>query len=83
MYKVISVFHDIKDLKHIYLVGDEFVSDDKERIDNLIARGLIEGERTPSTDSLTKKELIELLKEKGIEFDEKQTKAEMIELLKG
>lgn len=41
MYKVISKFKDITNPRHIYNVGDEFISDDKKRIKNLIDRKFI------------------------------------------
>lgn len=83
MYKVISKFHDKYDLKKVYHVGDEFSSDDQERINNLINRGLIEGEKKPSFDLLTKKEIMGLLEEKGIEYNARANKEELLNLLGG
>ena len=83
MYKVISKFHDKYNLKKVYYVGDEFSSDDQERINDLIDRGLIEGDKKPSFDLLTKKEIMGLLEEKGIEYNSKANKEELIKLLGG
>ena len=84
MYKVIKEFRDINNLKKVYKVGDEFISDDKKRINNLIERGLIEGEEnSPSYDSMTKKEIKKLLDKKEIDYNSRQTKDELIELLEG
>jgi hypothetical protein len=83
MYKVISNFHDKYDLKKVYNIGDEFSSDDQERINDLIIRGLIEGDKKPSFDFLTKKEIMGLLEEKGIEYNSKANKEELIKLLGG
>lgn len=81
-YKVIKRFRD-KHTRKIILPGDTFVCDENERIKNLLERGLIEGEKKPSFDALTKKELKGLLEEKGIEYDAKANKSELIELLQG
>ena len=45
----------------------------------MINRGLIEGEVQPSYDSLTKKEIVELLEEKGIAYNARAKKEELIE----
>jgi len=34
-------------------------------------------------DSMTKKEIMDMLEERNIEYNERQTKAELIELLQG
>ena len=83
MYKVISKFHDKYDLKKVYQVGDEFSSDDQERIDDLVDRGLIEGDKKPSFDLLTKKEIMELLEKKGIKYNTRANKEELLNLLGG
>jgi predicted transcriptional regulator YheO len=80
--KVLREFHDINNLKKIYRVGDSFESEDEKRIENLIERGLIEGEPMPSIDSLTKIEIITELEERGIEFDKKAKVDELRALLK-
>ncbi|WP_147402726.1 hypothetical protein [Caldibacillus debilis] len=93
MYKVISPFRDKFNPEKIYHVGDPFESDDKERIADLISRKLIEGvpDGAPSFHAaehneyqlMTKKEIIALLKKKGIEFNSRQPKEELIRLLLG
>lgn len=83
MYKVISKFHDKYDLKKVYNVGDEFSSDDQERINDLINRGLIEGDKKPSIDLLTKKEIMRLLEEKGIKYNARANKEKLLNLLGG
>lgn len=67
----------------VYNVGDEFSSNEPDRIKDLIDRGLIEGELQPSYSSMTKREIMELLEEKSIEYDAKAKKDDLIELLKG
>jgi hypothetical protein len=42
MYKVKCVFKD-KYTEHLYSVGEDFTSDEPERINDLLNRGLIEG----------------------------------------
>lgn len=81
--KVISKFHDKYDLKKVYNIGDEFTSDDQERINDLINRGLIEGDKKPSFDLLSKKEIMGLLEEKDIEYSARANKEELIKLLGG
>ncbi len=81
--KVLRKFRDKYNKDIIYQVGDEFISDDVERINDLISRGLIEGEIQPSFRSITKKEIMKLLDGKGIEYDAKAKKDELIELLQG
>lgn len=82
MYKVIREFHDKYNLKIVYKVGDEFSSNEPDRIKDLIDRGLIEGEK-PSFNSMTKKEIIKELEEKGIEYNAKAKKEELVKLLGG
>jgi hypothetical protein len=49
MMKVINAFRDKTNMDHIFKPGDDFISDDTERINDLIKRGLIEGvDDTPS-----------------------------------
>jgi hypothetical protein len=78
-YKVIRRFRD-KYTGGIYLPGDAFVSDETDRIKDLLARGLIE---EVQYDSMTKKKIMDILEERNIEYNERQTKAELIELLQG
>lgn len=80
-YNVIRRFRD-KYTGEIYLPGVTFTSDEASRIKDLLDRGLIEVVQQDHS-SLTKKELIALLDEKGIEYSERQTKAELIALLGG
>jgi len=84
-YNIIRRFRD-KYTGEIYLPGDTFESDEAGRIEDLLNRKLIEpmpeGEQ-PDYNAMTKKELMELLDEKGIEYSERQTKAELIALLGG
>ena len=48
--KVIRKFHDKYNLNIVYNIGDEFSSNEPDRIKDLIERGLIEGEMKPSFD---------------------------------
>lgn len=77
-YNVIRRFRD-KYTGEIYLPGDTFESDEADRIKDLLTRGLIEVQY----DSMTKKEIMDMLEERNIEYNERQTKAELIELLQG
>ncbi len=67
----------------VHKAGDEFFSNEQKRIINLLERGLIERVEEPSLNSLTKKEIMQLLDEKGIEYNAKAKKEELIELLQG
>jgi len=81
--KVLKPFRDKYNPEVIYKPGDKFVSDDPARIDELVERGLIEGVCTPSYAQLTKKELQQTLTKKGIKFDAKANKTDLIALLGG
>lgn len=93
MFKVLSPFRDKYNPKKVYQVGELFHSDEEERIQDLLNRKLIEGvsDNTPSFDDeenhdyqkMTKKELQKLLEHKGIEYSQRQTKDELIQLLLG
>jgi len=93
MFKVISPFRDKYNPRKVYQVGEPFHSDDEERIKDLLNRKLIEGvsSDTPFFDDaedqdyqkMTKKELQKLLEQKGIEYSQRQTKDELIQLLLG
>lgn len=93
MYKVISPFRDKYIPSKVYQVGETFNSDDENRIRDLLNRKLIEGvfDDAPSFNVaehnefqlMTKKEIMALLKKKGIEFNSRQTKDELIQLLGG
>ena len=78
-YTVMRQFRD-KYTREIYLPGDAFVSDETDRIKDLLTRGLIE---EVQYDSMTKKEIMDMLEERNIKYNEQQTKAELIELLQG
>jgi DNA-binding MarR family transcriptional regulator len=78
-YTVMRQFRD-KYTREIYLPGDAFVSDEADRNKDLLTRELIEEVKY---DSMTKKEIMDRLEERGIEYSERQTKAELIELLGG
>jgi len=84
-YNVIRRFRD-KYTGEIYLPGDAFVSDETDRIEDLLNRKLIEpmpeGE-LPDYNAMTKKEIMALLDERGIDYNPRQTKAELIALLGG
>ncbi len=66
--------------------GEEVVGlEDAERIKYLLSIGAIEeadgeGGEVVQLDKLTKADLIDLLSEEGIEYDESNTKAELIAL---
>lgn len=83
MYKVIRKFHDKHNLNIVYNIGDEFSSNEPDRIQDLLDRGLIEGEEKPSFNSMTRKEIIKALEEKEIEYNAKAKKEELFELLQG
>lgn len=84
-YTVMRRFRD-KYTREIYLPGDTFESDEADRIEDLLNRKLIEpmpeGEQ-PDYNAMTKKELMALLDERGIDYNPRQTKAELIALLGG
>ena len=84
-YNVIRRFRD-KYTGEIYLPGDAFESDEADRIEDLLNRKLIEsmpeGEQ-PDYNAMTKKELMVLLDERGIDCNPRQTKADLIALLGG
>lgn len=80
-YEVIRRFRD-KYTGKIILPGSTFICDESDRIKNLISKGFIK-KMGYDYNSLTKKELMQLLEEKYIEFNDRQTKLELIELLGG
>lgn len=83
-YNVIRRFRD-KYTGVIYSPGDTFTSDEADRIKDVLDRGLIAAVQHEQQDynSLTKKELMVLLGAKGIEYNARQNKAELIALLGG
>ena len=84
-YNVIRRFRD-KYTGEIYLPGVTFESDEAGRIEDLLNRKLIEpmpeGELT-DYNAMTKKELMALLDERGIDYNPRQTKSELIAQLGG
>lgn len=97
-YEVIRRFRD-KYTGEIILPGSTFICDETGRIKDLTDRGIIKKteredgdwkdylQKYPATkeylSSYTKKELQVMLGEKGIEYNQKQTKTELIKLLGG
>ena len=79
--KVLKNFRD-KHTKRNYKIG-EVIEVNQRRFEeiNSTAFGVLveEIKEMPEFDSMTKKEIIEYAKGKGIEFDERLTKKEMIE----
>ena len=98
MYTVVKPFRD-KYTGEMILPGSTFICDENDRIKDLINRGLIKKtiledgsykdylQKYPATyeylSSFTKKELQAMLEDKGTEYNSRQTKNELIELLQG
>jgi len=80
-YEVIRRFRD-KYTGEIILPGETFTCDETDRIKDLINRGIIK-EQELDLDTMTKKEIMSMLDERGIEYNPRQTKAELIKLLGG
>lgn len=80
-YKVIRRFRD-KYTREIILPGATFICDEADRIQNLISRGIIKTQDL-NPDEMTKKEIMSMLDDKGIEYNPRQTKTELIKLLGG
>ena len=78
-YEVIRRFRD-KYTGEIILPGATFICDETDRIKDLVSRGIIK-KQDFNPDEMTKKEIMSMLDDKGIEYNQKQTKAELIELL--
>lgn len=78
--KVLRTFRD-KETKVRYVVGDTYSSKNKERVKHLASKGLILVDEVD--EKLTKAELLKLATDKGLEVTDKNTKKELIELLKG
>lgn len=78
-YEVIRRFRD-KYTREIILPGATFICDEADRIKDLTDRGII---KAINLDTMTKKEIMSMLDDKGIEYNERQTKAELIKLLGG
>jgi hypothetical protein len=80
-YEVIRRFRD-KYTGEIILPGATFICDETDRIKDLVSRGIIK-KQDLNPDEMTKKEIMSMLDDKGIEYNERQTKAELIKLLGG
>ena len=78
-YEVIRRFRD-KYTGEIILPGATFLCDETDRIKDLVSRGIIK-KQDLNPDEMTKKEIMSMHDAKGIEYNQKQTKAELIELL--
>ena len=80
-YEVIRRFRD-KYTGEIILPGSTFICDENDRIKDLISRRIIKAQDL-NPDEFTKKEIMSMLDDKGIEYSPRQTKAELIALLGG
>jgi hypothetical protein len=80
-YEVIRGFRD-KYTGEIILPGSTFICDENDRIKDLISRRIIKAQDL-NPDEFTKKEIMSMLDDKGIEYSPRQTKAELIKLLGG
>jgi len=80
-YEVIRRFRD-KYTGEIILPGSTFICDENDRIKDLISRRIIKAQDL-NPDEFTKKEIMSMLDDKGIEYSPRQTKAELIKLLGG
>lgn len=80
-YEVIRRFRD-KYTGEIILPGSTFICDENDRIKDLTDRGIIK-KQDLNPDEFTKKEIMSMLDDKGIEYSPRQTKAELIKLLGG
>lgn len=80
-YEVIRRFRD-KYTGEIILPGATFICDEADRIKDLVSRGIIK-KQDLNPDEMTKKEIMSMLDEKGIGYNPRQTKTELIKLLGG
>lgn len=80
-YEVIRRFRD-KYTGEIILPGATFICDEADRIKDLTDRGIIK-KQDLNPDAMTKKEIMSMLDDRGVEYSERQTKAELIALLGG
>lgn len=80
-YEVIRRFRD-KYTGEIILPGATFICDETDRIKDLVSRGIIKTQDL-NPDEMTKKEIMSMLDDKGIEYNPRQTKTELIKLLGG
>ena len=80
-YEVIRRFRD-KYTGEIILPGSTFICDETDRIKDLVSRGIIK-KQDLNPDEMTKREIMSMLDDKGIEYSPRQTKSELIKLLGG
>lgn len=80
-FEVIQRFRD-KYTGEIILPGATFICDKNDRIIDLTNRGIIKAQGLDS-DAMTKKEIMSMLIDKGIEYNPRQTKTELVKLLGG
>jgi len=80
-YEVIRRFRD-KYTGEIVLPGATFICDENDRIQDLTDRGIIKAQGF-DPGAMTKKEIMSMLDDKGIEYSERQTKAGLVKLLGG
>jgi hypothetical protein len=80
-YEVIRRFRD-KYTGEIILPGATFICDEADRVKDLTDRGIIK-KQDFNPDAMTKKEIMLMLDERGIEYNPRQTKTELIKLLGG
>lgn len=80
-YEVIRRLRD-KYTGEIILPGATFICDEADRIKDLVSRGIIK-KQDLNPDEMTKKEIMSMLDDKGIEYNPRQTKTELIKLLGG
>lgn len=80
-YEVIRRFRD-KYTGEIIFPGATFICDEADRIKDLTNRGIIKKQEI-NPDEMTKKEIMSMLDDKGIEYNPRQTKTELIKLLGG
>ena len=78
-YEVIRRFRD-KYTGEIILPGATFICDETDRIKDLTDRGIIKKQEI-NPDEMTKKEIMSILDDKGIGYNPRDTKAELIKLL--
>ena len=92
MYKVKNPFHDKYNPERIFYLGDYVTVEDKDRLKDLLERELLIPTNDKVSDfqkldadkqELTVKEIKSLLDEKGIEYDKKSSKDELLKLLEG
>ena len=80
-YEVIRRFRD-KYTGEIILPGATFICDEADRIKDLTDRGIIK-KQNRNPDEFAKKEIMSMLDDKGIGYNPRQTKTELIKLLGG